>query len=191
MKTIKADPLFMSARSALVFAYNFSGQSLARPPVNRMAAPSAGTGKGLGGLDGAAQAGFIRREVKVLGTLPEAILIARIAPRSTPCGCRALCCSGQKPNREWIDSINLLADHMRQTALAGCTSNGLMCREYVLRHFTVSTSRTSFEKIAEGYEVNRQTVGSHAGKVAKLLRALEHAADGAISDRLRMIGMAE
>ena len=80
----EAEPLFINAHSALVFAFNFSGQCYDRPMMNRMAAPSVGTGKGLVGLDGAAQAGMIRGEVKSLGKLAEAILIARFAPHSMP-----------------------------------------------------------------------------------------------------------
>ena len=78
--------LFNSAHGALVFAFNFSGQAYDRPMMNRLATPSVGTGKGLVGLDGAGQSGFIRAEVKAMGKLSEAIIIARIAPRSTPCG---------------------------------------------------------------------------------------------------------
>lgn len=194
-------PLFESAHGALVFAFNFSGQSFDRPLMNRLAAPAIGTGKGLVGLDGAAQAGMIRAEVQTLGRLAEAILTARLAPRSTPCNCRSACCSGHKPNREWTDAIAYLSDHIRTTALAGCTSNGILRREYVVRFFTRKEDRISLELLAERHDVARNTVSAHAAKVALLfgghqarkdqaaVPGLESAAMNAIEDRLRETGM--
>jgi len=194
-------PLFDNAHGALVFAYNYSGQCYDRPMMNRMASPAIGSGKGLVGLDGAAQAGMIRAEVKALGKLAEAIIIARIAPRSAPCHCRAACCAGKKPNKEWVDAIARLADHVRTTALAGCVANGMMRREYVVRYFTRRDERISLEALAEKHDIHRDTVSAHAAKVALLFGSaqakkgqpsvpgLESAAMEAIEERLRVIGM--
>jgi hypothetical protein len=169
--------------------------------MNRMAAPAVGTGKGLAGLDGAAQAGMIRAEVKAMGKLPEAILIARLAPRSMPCSCRAPCCSGQTPNKEWVDAISYLSDYVRKTALEGCTCDRILRREYVVRYFTPKAKRISIEALAEKYDVHRNTVSAHAGKVATLFAGtkamrdksavpgLESIAINAIEDRLRDLGM--
>lgn len=184
------EPLFTSAHSALVFAFNASSQAAYdRPMMNRLAAPSVGSGKGLVGLDAAGQAGFIRAEVATLGKLAEAILMARIAPRWMPCACRAECCSGKKWNKEWVDAISYLSDHMRTTALAGCATNGMMRREYVIRHFTPKDQRISLEVLADKHDVVRNTVTAHAGKVAKNLKAFEAVAEAAIDDRLRLVGM--
>lgn len=197
--TLQADEqcLFDSAHGALVFAFNFSGQSYDRPMMNRMAAPAIGSGKGLVGLDGAAQAGFIRSEVQAMGKLAEAILIARLAPRTQPCSCKSPCCSGHKPNREWTEAISYLADYVRTTALAGCTAHGMLRREYVIRHFSRKDERVSIDKLAEKHDAGRNTVSAHAGKVSGLFGGgrdnaapgLEAAAMMAIEDRLRDIGM--
>lgn len=202
MATAEAqEPLFDNAHGALVFAFNFSGQSFDRPLMNRLAAPAVGTGKGLVGLDGAAQAGFIRAEVQGLGKLAEAILIARIAPRTTPCSCRSVCCSGHKPNKEWTDAISYLSDQVRTTALAGCTANGLMRREYVVRYFTPKEQRTTLEVLADRYDIDRNTVSAHASKVGTWFAGLpsrsgrpavpgmEWLARDAIEARLVEIGM--
>lgn len=193
--------LFESAHGALVFAFNFSGQAYDRPMMNRLAAPAMGTGKGLVGLDGAAQAGMIRSEIQRLGDLAEAILIARLAPRSSPCNCRSGCCSGQKPNREWVDAISFLADYVRTSALAGCTANGMMRREYVVRYFTRKEDRVTLEHLAEHHEIDRNTVAAHSAKVATLFGGipsrqnkpaelgLESVAMSAAEDQLREIGM--
>ena len=195
------EPLFESAHGALVFAFNFSGQCYDRPMMNRLASPAVGSGKGLVGLDGVAQAGMIRAEVQTLGKLAEAIIIARIAPRSVPCHCRSACCAGHRPNKEWTDAISVLADYVRTTALAGCTSNGMLRREYVVRYFTRKDDRISLEALADKHDIHRDTASSHAAKVALLLggthpkkgkpsvHGLESAAMDAIEDRLRGIGM--
>jgi hypothetical protein len=189
-------PVFESAHGALVFAFNFSGGH-ERPLMNRLAAPAQSKGLGLAGLDGAAQAGMVRAEVAALGRLSEAILVARFAPRSLPCHCRSACCVGRRPNREWVDAIGYLADHVRTTALAGCTANGILRREYVVRYFTPRDARGSIDALAERHGVARNTVSAHAGKVVALLGGgrsstapgLETVAMDAIETRLREIGM--
>jgi hypothetical protein len=198
---MQGEILFKTANGALVFAFNFSSQAYDRPTMNRMAAPSLGNGKGLVGLDGAAQAGFVLAEVKAMGKFAEAILIARLAPRSTNCECRASCCSGRKPNRVWTDAIAFLADHVRTTALAGCVANGMMRREYVVRYFAKRDERTSLEELADKHDIARQTVSAHASKVVLYFGGsqarkdkpatpgFESIAFNAIEDRLREIGM--
>ena len=163
------EPLFETAHSALVFAFNYSGQRYDRPTMLRLAAPDLGSGKGLGGLDGAAQAGMIRAEVSALGRLAESLIAARVAPRTVPCACRAACCCGTRPNTEWTNAIMFLADHVRTKALAGCVVNGVMRREYVVRYFTRRGERVSLENLADKHEVNRKTVSAHALKVAQYL----------------------
>ena len=193
--------LFQNAHGALTFAFNFSGQAYDRPMMNRLASPAIGSGKGLVGLDGAAQAGIIRAEVQAMGKLAEAIIIARIAPRSVPCHCRSACCAGHRPNKEWTDAVAYLADYVRTAALAGCTSNCMLRREYVVRYFTRKDDRISLEALADKHDIHRDTASAHAAKVAMLLGGaqtkkgmpgvpgLESAAMDAIDDRLRGIGM--
>lgn len=194
------DIRFTSARDALVFAFNVSDQAYDRPMMNRMAAPSLGKG-GLAGLEAPAQAGMIRAEVKAMGKLAEAILIARIAPRVTPCSCRSACCSGHRPNKEWTDAVDYLADYVRTAVYAGCVVNGLMRREYLMRYFTRKDDRVSLEALAEKYDIARNTVSAHNSKVAMWLGGvparkdkpaqlgMEQAAFDAIEERLRCIGM--
>lgn len=194
------DIRFSSGHDALVFAFNVSDQAYDRPMMNRLAAPSIGKG-GLAGLEAPAQAGMIRAEVKAMGKLAEAILIARVAPRMTPCSCRSSCCSGHKPNKEWTDAVAVLADHVLTAVFAGCVVNGLMRREYLVRYFTKKDERVSLEALAEKYDIARNTVSAHNAKVATWLGGvparkdkpamlgMEQAAFDAIEDRLRSIGM--
>lgn len=185
--------LFRSTQDALIFAFSFSGQSYDRPAVNRMAASTVGSGNGLAGLDGAAQAGMVRAEVAALGRLFEAVLVARFAPRSSPCQCGAACCARERANSEWVNAVAYLADEMRTTALAGCLTTGLLRRDYVVRYFTAKDARESVGAIADRYGVDRRTAGAHAGKVARFLGdspdgAEEHAM-AAIDERLREYGV--
>ena len=197
------DPLFRTAHDALVFAFNYSGQSYDRPMMNRMAAPSVGTGKGLAGLAGAAQSGMIRQEVQALGRLCESILLARLAPRSIPCACKAPCCRGNKDNPEWREAISFLADQMRSTALAGTLANALARRACVIRYFTTKDKRQSIESIADSIGINRDTASAYISKVnawfaGTLERNGRQAVPGrdvlamlAVEDRLQKIGVVE
>lgn len=109
------DIRFSSGHDALIFAFNVSDQAYDRPMMNRLAAPSIGKG-GLAGLEAPAQAGMIRAEVQALGGLHENILVARLAPRQRYCECRGACCSGRKPNPEWVGAVSWLSEHVRVTA---------------------------------------------------------------------------
>jgi hypothetical protein len=162
------DTLFSSSHAALVFAFNFSMQAYDRPMLNRLAAPGSGGGNGLAGLDGAAQAGIIRHEVKAIANgkkLLEAIVVAKFAPMNIRCDCKSQCCSGQKLNAEWANSIGYISDDVRNTALAGCSSTALLRREYVSRYFMPKHDRKSIERIAVEYDINRDTVSAHMSKV--------------------------
>ncbi len=74
-------PLFKSTHDALRFAYRFNGDNTVSARFGD--APS-GNGKGLGGLDGAAQAGMIQSEVRRLGETIEAVAVAQFAIPYTP-----------------------------------------------------------------------------------------------------------
>ena len=73
------DTLFESAHGALLFAFHYFSQSGARSQMASLYKPSGKSGKGLVGVDGAAQAGFIRREVGELPPYERALIIARFS----------------------------------------------------------------------------------------------------------------
>lgn len=79
---IQDDPLFDSAYSALAFAFRFSTQQYQPTPMARLMRGSLGSGKGLAGLDGAAQAGLIRGMVEKLQEFERAAIIARFSWKS-------------------------------------------------------------------------------------------------------------
>lgn len=194
-------PLFPSAQAALTFAFHFTQGAVDRPAMNRLADGPAGEGSGLAGLDGAGQAGLIRQEIAELGPLKEAMLMARWAPPSVPCACAASCCAGYKFSQDWHQAINLISEHVRKTALAGCTTNNLLRREYVLMLYAPKDQRATIQDLANRHGVDRHTVGTHAAKVATYLGGsrskkgnrrplgMEERAMVDIEEKLKLVGM--
>ena len=191
------EALFGSAHAALTFAFNFSGQAYDRPMMNRMAAPSIGTGKGLSGLDGAAQAGMVRAELRALGPLYEACLIAKVAPQGIPCECTRSCCSGTRANPEWQEAIGTLTK-ISVAALAGCVSHYRLRQGIIHRCFG---EKTTLQALADLCDVSRDLANDHNAKVVTWLKGaptrrgqqpivgVEQQAWEAIEMRLRDAGM--
>lgn len=78
------EPLFSSAHAAIVFALNYNHQQYDKPLMNRLSWGAMPQGKGLSGIDGAAQAGMIRGMIGRLSDLECAMLIAYCAPKQIP-----------------------------------------------------------------------------------------------------------
>lgn len=180
-----SEPLFLSAHSAVVFAFNFSTDFYDRPVMNKMADHPRPTGKGLSGLDGAAQAGFIRAELKGMGAVGEAIVVARVAPRSSPCACRHACCSGQILNTEWSNAIDVLVQHSI-LALSGSISNYRLRKAIVLRFFG---EKIGFADIALKIGVSKTTANDQNQKIVKALKSEEGAVWSKLECRLIETGM--
>jgi hypothetical protein len=186
-KRYASDPLFSSAHSALVFAFNFSMAYYDRPLMNKMADDPRPIGKGLSGLDGAAQAGFVRAELRNIGAIGEAILTARIAPRSTPCECHRACCAGQIPSIEWTNAIDVLVQPA-MGALSGCISHYRLRQAIVRKHFG---DRVSLSDAAEKCGANKNTATEHNQRILKALKTAESAAWGRLETKLIELGIVE
>ncbi|MGB4064239.1 MAG: hypothetical protein WBK19_10480 [Azonexus sp.] len=158
------EPLFKSADDALRFAFCYSGQSYDRPTMNRMADGPHRAGKGLVGLDGAAQAGLIRSELKSLGGFVLSIITASYAPTTYPCECGSACCSGQRVNLEWAEAITAITQ-----AAAGrvsCGSNMRLRRTIVANCFLRKGERKPIGDMADYCGVHRDTASDHNAKIA-------------------------
>lgn len=176
--------LFRSAHEALLFAFNFAGRH-DRPLIDKLASPSIGGGKGLAGMDGAAQAGMIRSELHAIGRLHESILIARVAPRTSHCDCRSPCCSGHLINREWLDAVGYLTEYAN-AALSGRFAHYRLRSAIIQKYFGVKISMVD---IADDCGVARTTANDHNARVVKLLRVEEGKAWSSIDDRLQASGV--
>ncbi|MFZ6773047.1 DNA-binding protein [Undibacterium sp. SXout7W] len=170
------EALFSSAHAALTFALNFSGQQFGKSAVAALAAPAGGgSGKGLGGLDGAAQAGMIRQELKSCGPLVEALLIARVAPRSKDCHCTHACCSGKIPNDEYTGAIALLCREA-MPFVAGSLSHYALRRGVIARYFG---EKVKVGELADLCGVTEKTVFNHNEKIIRWLKGENRDSPGA------------
>lgn len=159
------EPLFSSAAAAVAFALNFTGHSYQSAMINRMAGTPAPTGRGLGGLDGAAQAGMIRAELASIGVLGEAIITAEMAQRTKPCSCRAPCCSGEVTNVEWSASIGVLSNLMKDLKI--CPSHFVVRANLLRRFFGVDIS---ISEIARQSGLSRDTITAYNSKLVSVLK---------------------
>jgi hypothetical protein len=196
---VQDEALFSSAHAAMVFAFNFSGQQYDKSMMARMASTPGRAGKGLGGLDGAAQAGMIRAELAHLCELHASILIARVAPPTVPCECRHACCSGHKPNQEWVNAIQSLTQ-LALGELSGHLSHYALRRGIIERYFGI---KHVLADLAAQCSVNPDTASAHNAKLVRWLKGMPAkggmpAVTGAeslawlrIGDRLQEAGMVE
>ena len=157
--------LFRSAYEALTFAFNYNGTNL-KPLL--LGPPPKATGRGLGGLDGAAEAGNIRRIVHDLGHFFENFIIARFAPRCTICSCRRRCCRGWYTNPEWWEAIIEITKDVQQV----CFENRGEVRyrqQLVSRFFTPKEEKRTQKDIALEWRVSESTVKRHEDLLARFL----------------------
>lgn len=186
--TTAVEPLFRSAHEALTYAYNYSLQQYPLTPAAKLIPPKQkGSGKGLIGLDGAAQSGFVRAEVGQLAIEQQMVLAARFAPATQECDCGKPCCSGKTAGREWSEAIQWLTSYALRAALSGCVSHHRLRQALVMRAFGRKTD--SLDALAELASVHRNTVSDQNQRVQKCMREIEAAASRAIDERLRNCGM--
>lgn len=170
--TVTDEPLFRSASDALRFAYLFSGEQYPLTIMARMMRGIVGSGKGLVGLDGAAQAGLILRMVKDLSSQHQAALGARYLERS---------------DRRWPDAILALTQDSL-TAVSGILSHRYVRQAIVMRFFG---AKVNFGEVAEKCGVHRNTISNHNRLIGKHLRDVEDAAYWRATDLMRERGVIE
>jgi hypothetical protein len=179
------EPIFTSAHAALKFAFNFSHGTLKK---NFLAAAmgGGGSGRGLGGLDGAAQAGMILCELEQLDAVRRRCITARMAPQTEPCSCKSPCCRGYREASEWAAAIEYLTQYVLTEGLTGTKSYHRLRRGVVLRHFGV---KISLIDIAAACSVNRDTASDLNKRVVTRLRDEERIGLHEIDGRLKAAGI--
>lgn len=99
-------PLFKSSHAALIFAFHYAGQQSPKTPMGKMlGGASLGNGKGLSGLDGAAQAGMILSEFDKLDKHQRLVLLIRFGDVRHTC----TCCGQLAPSDEWLEAVDALS----------------------------------------------------------------------------------
>jgi len=146
---------FNSAFDAVRFALCYSMQQYGKSIMARQVSPI-GSGMGLVGLDGAGQAGMIRRQMWALPELYLAVLVARAAPRDLPCDCGRPCCSKRKTNPEWKDAITWLTD--ASAGYASGFSHYRVRRAIIERIFGI---KNDLAEVTKNCDAHRNTVSNH------------------------------
>jgi hypothetical protein len=158
-----AEPPFSNAHAALVFTFNHTNQIYDRPMMARMAGAPTGGGKGLGGSDGAGQAGFIRHHIETLPRLHQAILVARFAPRAMPCPC----CKGSTDNPIWMAAIREISDAAVCAALSSHFTSRVLRDAIVRRYFG---AKVNMSVVADKADVSGATATKHGKMIQAWLR---------------------
>jgi len=164
-----SEPLFKGAHQALTYAFNYSSGTLDRPAMVKMADRTPRTGRGLAGVDGAAQAGFILRELQALSPLHQRILEAAFLPQTTPCPC----CHSAVWNAEWLQSIRVVSDAaMGAGVLSGHVVHRIVRDGLVMRYFATKSNRPriALADLASKAGISERTVTDQNGKITLWLR---------------------
>ena len=99
--------LFGSVEEALTFAFNYSVEQSPRTPMTALVQGGAiGSGKGLYGVDGAAQAAMILNKLDTLPKEQRWVLTVRFAADVQP---ECPCCGRPAQTDEWQDAVDGLA----------------------------------------------------------------------------------
>lgn len=158
------EPIFKSAHQALTFAHNFSRGSLDRPTMLKMADKVKRTGRGLGGLDGATQAGFIFLEIKEMDRLHRNIILAKFLPQSAHCPH----CGHAVPSLDWLEAIRYVSDEaMRRGVLSGHLVHRLVRDGIVAKYFG---QKILLGDLAKKANISDRTVTDQNGKIVTWLR---------------------
>lgn len=170
-----SEALFTSTHSALAFAFNYSERRGVPNLLQRLGDQHRDAGRGLAGLDGAGQAGMIRREVQQLSLLERAVVIAKF---SRPKLC--LHCNSLMDSSERAEALEALAQHAL-TALKDEIPNLPLRRGLVRKHFG---DRIGMAELAKKCGVHQNTVTNHRRKIEKLLNQLERQAMSKLDEAL-------
>lgn len=146
------EPLFRSTHAALVFAFRYASQQSPKTPLMSLIlnpgdqSGHIGAGKGLVGLDAAAQAGMILSHVDALPDDQHNIIVAKYCREMHECKC----CGQPAPREEWKMAISELSHfvemegvHRRvrlimveKAVIGGKIDMDLICKTYSLSKST-------------------------------------------------------
>lgn len=184
-------PPFKSVHGALTFAFNFSHGTVKRSYLSTLADKPAPPGRGLGGLDGAGQAGMIRSQVLQLSGHRQRILLLRFSAPKSACECGSPCCSRFRINPEWGSALDWMAMHVLAEALAGKVSNYRLRQALVGRYFSQDKEQKSMVRISDECRVKRDTATEHNKCVVGYLEEQERRAEVEIQGLLEAAGVVE
>lgn len=178
---------FRTVRGALAFAFNFTHGTVKKPFIASLTGSSR-PGRGLSGLDGAAQAGLIKSAVSQLAPVRAHLIVGRYTPKKLPCPCKRQCCAGYLLNREWAQSVEWLTEYVLTAALAGTVSHFRLRRAIIVRYLG---DEISIARIAGDCHVKRDTAAEHNKRVVLRLEEEERRAEVELKGKLEAAGVIE
>ena len=181
-KQYATEPLFKSAHAALAFAFNYSVFQYAISGMGALIKNKPGeeayigTGRGLIGLDGAAQAGFIMREVCTLHWGEKMCLIARFAPQYE---------SNQfSLTTQFKAALDIMVKESRQIQFTSeCESLRLAL---VWKYFGL---RGQMQDYADSAGISKRTAYRYYSDIHEILQNLEMRSMMLITDKLQELGV--
>lgn len=201
--------LFASAYGALQFALNFEDDSIPGPVMNRAMAETklerakaeaqmrSYTGGGTGGggrrsspvakhvplgkaSDRAILAGWILQRFLHLDVVPRLVLTLTVMKRSTPCACGSPCCRGWVLKRQWVESVRILTEHIKDWAVLdqesgkrGYSTEPRLRQALVEDFAKPPDKRASLATLAELTDVTIRTVATHRVKIHEYLASVQ------------------
>lgn len=188
------EALFSSYQEALIFAFNYADQQYARGLMERLYV-KAGTGKGLVGLDGAGEAGMIMADVMRLSQVEQDVLCVRYTKVKSFCKC----CGHEVDTTQVKDALSRLEVYIKTTKYSDDKKentkikdvinliNLALIRAVIYEYFGL-VNYGNIKKIAERFEVHRDTASRYSTHIKKALRMLERKAERAICASLEAAG---
>lgn len=163
---LNEEPLFKSTHQALTFAFSLAGQQSPKTPMTSlMRSQQLGTGKGLSGLDAAAQAGFILAEVCRLSDDQHNVIVARYDRVRHECKC----CGQTAPSEEWNAAID---------ALSHCVELEGVHRKVrlLMVENAIGGRKIEVDQLCESYSLGRSATYKQLATIKTKFRKLENAA---------------
>lgn len=194
VKRQPVEPLFDSPRTALRFALGHH-MALPRPMMNKMMATGQvqrieladGTkitvalprgkprNEQLRGLDGAGTAGGILLHLARLPEPQQLVLMGSSMVALLPCACRAPCCSGVRPNPEWLRSVLKLCEYLRDEAVLSRLpgKKGMSVRpelrQMLVEKYFLPERKISPKELALRFNVSQSTILNHQRPIVEFL----------------------
>jgi hypothetical protein len=173
MEAVQHDGIFKSAHEAVIFACNYTAQQYAMSPMAKLLQRGGnGSGRGLVGLDGAAQSGMVLAELQHIDYMHMLVLVARSAPRKERCECSHACCSGWKANPIYRDAVSQLTD-LVVPALAGAFSLRRFRLAVIEKYFG---EKIKIKDVAADLGIPPRTAERHASLIKTHLKEAEKTA---------------
>ena len=133
------------------------------------------------GLDAAAQAGFILRQLDRLDPIHRVMLVGVVLTAYQPCECRASCCSGEVANPSWVvivteacEILKTAGDITKTAGKRGLSTHPVMRWSLVEQYFTQRFLRAA--DISRQCKVSLMTVTKHREWINAYLQQSEQEA---------------